>query len=55
MLQRLDLRAFHFLFHQLKVSVAIAEPKRLWRYELKVGVKGGIGLFALMVQKLQHA
>ena len=54
MLQRLNLRAFHFLFHQLKVSVAIVEPKRFWRYELKDGLKGGIGLFALLVQKLEH-
>lgn len=44
MLQRLNLRAFHFLFHQLKVSVAIVEPKRFWRYELKDGLKGGIEL-----------
>ena len=54
MLQRLNLRAFHLLFHQLKAAVAIVEPKRFWRYELKVGLKGGIGLFALLVQKLEH-
>ena len=40
----MNLRAFHFLFHQLKVSVAIVEPKRFWRYELKDGLKGGIEL-----------
>lgn len=54
MLQRLNPRTFHFLFHQLKAAVAIVEPKNLWQYELKVGLKGGIGLFALLVQKLEH-
>lgn len=29
MLQRLNLRTFHLLYHQLKEAVAIVEPKRL--------------------------
>lgn len=44
MLQRLNLLALHRLSHQLKVVVAIVEPKRSWWHELKDGLKGGIGL-----------
>lgn len=53
-LQSLNQNGIPSFIPYLKTHVATIGPKRLWRYELKVGVKGGIGLFALMVQKLQH-